>query len=314
MFTFKLFILFILFIFLSAFTSAPVFNQYDVSLKVTGFKESKKETNSDNSIIKKEQFLELEKSTNKKIVSLYIVLTIMLMVLFYFVYQNDKLKRKNKQKDIQQKIQLNIINAGIDGQENERKKIASFLHDNINSLLSSVGLHLNTFTVQNAIKSEELLKAKTILEEAHDRLRDMSHELIPTLLVRFGLVYALEDLCEKNSNSGLLFQFTSSVPTTTRYNEKFEIKLYFIVSELFSNIIKHSGAKNAQISLHEKQNRLIIIIHDDGKGFNAEKLNQEGFGLNRIRARIKKLKGNFTIISRANDNTGTSIKIKVPTL
>jgi signal transduction histidine kinase len=236
------------------------------------------------------------------------------MVLLYFVYQNDKLKRKNKQKDIQQKIQLNIINAGIDGQENERKKIASFLHDNINSLLSSVGLHLNTFTVQNAIKSEELLKAKTILEEAHDRLRDMSHELIPTLLVRFGLVYALEDLCEKNSNSGLLFKFTSSVSTTTRYNEKFEIKLYFIVSELFSNIIKHSGAKNAQISLHEKQNRLIIIIHDDGKGFNAEKLNQEGFGLNRIRARIKKLKGNFTIISRANDNTGTSVKIKVPTL
>jgi signal transduction histidine kinase len=311
MFTFRIFILSV---FLSTFINAPVFNQYDVSSKATGFKESAKEINFDNGIIKKEQFLELEKSTNKKIVSLYIVLTIMLMVLLYFVYQNDKLKRKNKQKDIQQKIQLNIINAGIDGQENERKKIASFLHDNINSLLSSVGLHLNTFTVQNAIKSEELLKAKTILEEAHDRLRDMSHELIPTLLVRFGLVYALEDLCEKNSNSSLQFEFTSSVPTTKRYNEKFEIKLYFIVSELFSNIIKHSDAQKAQISLHEKQNRLIIIIHDDGKGFNTEKLNHEGFGLNRIRARIKKLKGNFTLISRANESTGTSIKIKVPTL
>ena len=305
---FRILLLFVLLI----LNGTLVFSQNTTS-KVTDFKKSKKEVISNNLTAEK-QLSELETATNKKIVSLFIVLVIMLMVLLYYVYQNDKLKRKNKQKDIQQKIQLNIINAGIDGQENERKKIASFLHDNINSLLSSVGLHLNTFSVQNNVQSEELLKAKSILEEAHDRLRDMSHELIPALLVRFGLVYALEDLCEKNSNSSLQFEFTSSVPTTKRYNEKFEIKLYFIVSELFSNIIKHSDAQKARISLHEKENRLIIIIHDDGKGFNTEKLNHEGFGLNRIRARIKKLKGSFALISRANESTGTSIKIKVPTL
>ena len=306
---FRIFLLFVLLM----LNGTSVFSQNTTTSKVTDFKKSKKEVISYNLTAEK-QLAELEKVTNKKIVSLFIVLVIMLMVLLYYVYQNDKLKRKNKQKDIQQKIQLNIINAGIDGQENERKKIASFLHDNINSLLSSVGLHLNTFSVQNNIQSEELLKAKSILEDAHDRLRDMSHDLIPALLVRFGLVYALEDLCEKNSNSSLQFEFTSSVPTTKRYNEKFEIKLYFIVSELFSNIIKHSDAQKAQISLHEKENRLIIIIHDDGKGFNTEKLNHEGFGLNRIRARIKKLKGSFALISRANESTGTSIKIKVPTL
>ncbi|WP_264538397.1 sensor histidine kinase [Flavobacterium sp. N1736] len=302
----------LLLVFFSGLNAIPVFSQH-ASTPKTGLKELKKEIKV-NIAPEKNQLLELEKSTNKKIVSLFMVLAITMIVLLYFVYQNDKLKRKNKQKDIQQKIQLNIINAGIDGQENERKKIASFLHDNINSLLSSVGLHLNVFTAQNDIKSEELIKAKSILEDAHDRLRDMSHELIPTLLVRFGLVYALEDLCEKNSNSSLQFDFLSSIATTKRYNEKFEIKLYFVVSELFSNIIKHSEAKKAQISLHEKQNNLIIIIHDNGIGFNCEKLNQEGFGLNRIRARIKKLKGSFAIISRENDNAGTSVKIKVPVL
>ncbi|PWB28169.1 sensor histidine kinase [Flavobacterium sp. HTF] len=250
---------------------------------------------------------------DKKIVSLLIILVIMLMVLFYFYYQNNKLKRKNKQKTIQQKIQFNIINSSIDGQENERKKIALFLHDNINSLLSSVGLHLNTFSALNNIESDEINKAKIILEEAHDRLRDMSHELIPTLLVRFGLIYALEDLCEKNSNSNIDFQFSSSVPTDKRYNERFEMKIYFITSELFSNIIKHSKATKARISLNENKNQLIIIIHDNGIGFDADTLKEtEGFGLNRIRARIKKLKGNFKIISRANENTGCSVRIKVP--
>jgi two-component system, NarL family, sensor kinase len=262
--------------------------------------------------IKKEQ-LQLIKTDNKKIVSLLIILVIMLLMLSYFYYRNGELKRKNKQKDIKQKIQLNIINSGIDGQENERKKIAAFLHDNINSLLSSVGLHLNAFSTQNNIHSEELSKAKAILEEAHDRLRDMSHELIPALLVRFGLLYALEDLCEKNTTHHIHFHFLSSIPGEKRYPEKFEMKIYFIVSELLNNIIKHSGASKAQISLRENENWFILIIQDNGKGFNADKLNQtEGFGLNRIRARIKKLKGSMTILSKENGSNGTSVKIKIP--
>jgi len=253
----------------------------------------------------------LEQLRNKRVVSLSIVLIIILFFLFYFFYQNNKLKEKIKRKDTKQKILLNVINAGIDSQELERKKIASFLHDNINSLLSSVGLHLNTYTAQNNLKSEEIQKAKAILQEAHDLLRDMSHELVPSLLVRFGLIYALEDLCERNTNSSIQFEFSSTIPTDKRYIEKFEMKVYFIVSELFSNIIKHSNAKKAQISLHETNHQFIITIYDDGKGFKTEKLNEaEGFGLNRIRARIKKYKGSLSIVSKVNE--GTSIKIKIP--
>ncbi|TDP02081.1 sensor histidine kinase [Flavobacterium sp. 245] len=248
---------------------------------------------------------------NKKIVSLTILLVIILFFLFYFFYQNNKLKQKIKRKDVKQKILLNIINSGIDTQETERKKIASFLHDNINSLLSSAGLHLNTFTAQNNIESEEIRKTKDILAQAHDLLRDMSHDLVPSLLVRFGLIYALEDLCERNSNSSINFQFSSTIPTDKRYVEKFEMKIYFIVSELFNNIIKHSNAKTAAINLKENQNIFIIKIDDDGVGFDTKKTNAtEGFGLNRIKARIKKFRGTFNIISKVNH--GTTIKIKIP--
>lgn len=248
---------------------------------------------------------------DKQIISLSIVLVILLFFLFYFFYENNKLRRKIKRKDIKQKILLNVINAGIDSQEVERKKIASFLHDNINSLLSSVGLHIKTFTTQNEVKSDEIQKAKDILQEAHDLLRDMSHDLVPTLLVRFGLIYALEDLCERNSNSHINFEFSSAILTEKRYIEKFEMKVYFIVTELFNNIVKHSDAQKAKISLSEKNNQFVIIIHDNGRGFETEKLNNvEGFGLNRIRARIKKYKGNISITSKTNE--GTSVKIQVP--
>jgi len=290
-----------------------VFSQEKVFSEEISIQKSKLQIDEHKIADKDNQMQELEKLTNKKIVSLYIILVIMLLILFYFVYQNNKLKQKIKRKEIRQKIQLDIINASIDAQENERKKIAGFLHDNINSLLSSVGMHLNAFSVHNDIKSNELLKAKSILEDAHDRLRDMSHELIPALLVRFGLVYALEDLCEKNSNSELQFEFSSSIDPEMRYNEKIEMKIYFIVAELFNNIIKHSSANKAELSLNEKQNLLIIIIKDNGKGFKTDKLKDvEGFGLNRIRARIKKYKGNISITSKVNE--GTSIKIKVPAI
>lgn len=260
---------------------------------------------------KNEELQELERFQNKKIVSLTIVLFIILFFLLYFSYQNNKLKQKIRRKDIKQKILLNVINSGIDNQESERKKIASFLHDNINSLLSSVGLHLNTFTTQNNIHPEEIKKAKAILAQAHDLLRDISHDLVPSLLVRFGLIHALEDLCERNSNSIINFDFSSSISSNKRYIEKFEMKIYFIVSELFNNIIKHSNAQKASIILKENNNQFIIKIKDDGKGFNAKKINEvEGFGLNRIRARVKKFKGSIEVVTEVDQ--GTFIRIKIP--
>ncbi|MBE8726685.1 sensor histidine kinase [Flavobacterium hungaricum] len=289
------------FIFLIVLSSSPVFSQNN--LKQNTVTTTVKSSTAD--------FQKSEQLRNKKVVSLFIVLIIILFFLFYFFYQNNKLKQKIKRKDIKQKILLDVINSGIDSQEIERKKIASFLHDNINSLLSSAGLHLNVFTTQNQIESDEINKAKAILAEAHDLLRDISHDLVPTLLVRFGLIYALEDLCEKNSNSTISFEFSSSILSEKRYPEKFEIKIYFIVSELFNNIIKHSNAQKAQIILKEKDQHLIIHIHDDGIGFKTQKLKEaEGFGLNRIRARVKKYKGNLAITSDAGK--GTSVKIQIP--
>ena len=302
MFFIRLFALLLLFL---SSNRNPVFSQQKDSFKfvIQTSPKSKK--------IPTAELHQYKQLRNKKLVSLSIVLIIILFFLFYFFYQNNKLKQKIKRKDIKQKILLNVINAGIDHQEIERKKIASFLHDNVNSLLSSAGLHLNVFTTQNNINSEEIQKTKAILAEAHDLIRDMSHDLVPALLVRFGLMYALEDLCERNSNSNTYFEFSSTIPTEKRYVEKFEMKIYFIVSELFNNIIKHSDARKAVIQLKEKNNQFTITIHDDGKGFKAKKINDiEGFGLNRIRARIKKFKGSFDIISKPNE--GTTIKIRIP--
>jgi signal transduction histidine kinase len=248
---------------------------------------------------------------NKQVSVIIISLLLLIIIVFYFLFQNSKLKQKNKLKDIQSKIQENIINASVSGQEMERKKIANFLHDNISALLSTAGLHLSIFSAKNLLESAEILKTKVILSEAHDRVRDLSHELLPSLLTRFGLFYAVNDLCEKNSNSSIGFEYSSTMETATRYNEDYEMKMYFIIMELSNNIIKHSNAVNAFISIEEKNKSLFIHVQDNGKGFDSNEYNTiEGFGLNQIKARINNMGGEITVLSKIK--SGTSIQIKAP--
>ncbi|PJJ08761.1 signal transduction histidine kinase [Flavobacterium sp. 1] len=259
----------------------------------------------------KQDILIEEQSKNKKIVIIVLLILICTIISFYYFFQNTHLKQKNKLIDIQSKIQGRIINASIDGQELERKKISTFLHDNISALLSSAGLHLNVFTSQQKSQAEEINKTKEILEEAHKQIRNLSHELMPALLVRFGLLYALEDLCEKTSNSRIKIAFNSLIKIKKRYNEDFEMKLYFIIAELINNIIKHSNATHASINAEETASSLIIHITDDGTGFKTNQFETlEGFGINQIRARVNNMKGEFVINSAPNK--GTAIYLKVP--
>jgi signal transduction histidine kinase len=133
---------------------------------------------------------------------------------------------------------------------------------------------------------------------------------LPVLLARFGLLYALQDLCEKNSNSNILFEYESDIAITKRYSEEFEMKIYFITTELLNNIIKHSEATLAKVIIKEQNSLLHIQVYDNGNGFDTTLNHIEGFGITQIRARVDTMKGLFIINSKVG--TGTTITIDVP--
>ena len=262
---------------------------------------------------KQQELLQLEKiMERRKLIALVSILFISI-ILFYFYIQNSRLIQKNRLNGLRYKIQQNIINATLSGQEMERKKIAYFLHDNISALLSTAGIHLSILNSKTDPKNEELTKTIALLNEAHDKVRDLSHDLIPALLVRLGLFYAVEDVCEKNSNSKLQVDYESSVDKEKRYSDEFEIKIFFIISELINNIIKHSSASTAKVSIDQNENLLTIKVFDNGKGFDTNQFNTlEGFGINQIKSRINAMKGRISIDSKLD--MGTIITIDVPTL
>jgi signal transduction histidine kinase len=240
-----------------------------------------------------------------------IMLFAALLVLTYIFYRNYRLKRENELDKIVNETQIKIINATIDAKENERKSIAETLHDSVSALLSSANLHLQATKAQ--LKTgypQEITKAQTIVNEASVKIRDLSHELISSVLLKFGLAFAVHDMCQKYSNSEIsLFSDDDGIK---RYEQNFEIKIHNIIEELVNNILKHSKAKNASIILaHRDNNMLSIRMNDDGIGFDAKNAKMKGgLGLSHIDARIKVMKGVFNIVS-SKDN-GTSIFILVP--
>ncbi len=262
----------------------------------------------------KSKKLEDEQLLNRKIIIFFASLFGLSCILFYFFYQNLQLKQRNKIKEIDSAIQENIISASMDGQELERKKLAETLHDNISALLSSAGLHLSAFMANSGEQSTtEISKVRALLKEAHDRVRDLSHELVPPLLAKLGLVYALEDLCEKNSNSVMQFQLVSPLSSEKKFPDDFELRLYFIITELFNNIIKHSKASEAWLYMEETNNQLHIKVSDNGVGMDLNTLSStDGFGLTQLKARIKALNGTIQITSNKQQGTEVTLQVPVP--
>jgi signal transduction histidine kinase len=122
------------------------------------------------------------------------------------------------------------------------------------------------------------------------------------------LSVAIQDVCEKSSNSSIKLNCESK--NMERFDQNFEIKMFNIISELINNILKHSNAKIGTIKLEQINGKLQVIVFDDGKGFDVDKVQgKSGIGLSQVEARIKAFEG---IIKLKSNATGTRIYISVP--
>ena len=222
----------------------------------------------------------------------------------------QELLQQQKLEKIRTEAQIRILNATLDGKETERKQIAETLHDSVSALLSSANLHLQA--CKKLFKGPipvEVDKSQDIIHEASQKIRDLSHTLVSSILLKFGLAYAIKDMAEKYSNSQLEILYETQ--NIQRYDQDFEIKLHNIIQELINNTLKHSEATTASILLVEKDEKLLLSIKDNGKGFDKLQVpKKDGLGINQIDARIHMMKGKFDI--KSENNKGTLVTIELP--
>ena len=271
-----------------------------------------------------EEQRKLLEAKDSKTTLLFAALSLLALIISGVIIYNYKLRQKNLRlklsensliqqqsiEKIKSDAQTKILNATIDGKESERKEIAEILHDNVSALLSSANMHLSATKKQfNGGTPIEIEKTQAIILEASQKVRDLSHNLISSVLLKFGLEYALKDVAKKYSNSQIKFEVYAQ--NINRYNQEFEIKIFNIIQELTNNILKHSKANYAKITIKQEKNQLTVLVNDDGVGFSTSSSSiSNGIGLNQIEARVEMMNGKLFIDSA--ENKGTRISIIVP--
>ena len=208
---------------------------------------------------------------------------------------------------LQNKKQQELILAISETQSEERKRIAQDLHDSIGGSLALTKSKFEVAKKNLKAPSIEMDSALETLEQTTQQVRQISHNLMPGELVRFGLVAAINTLLENLNEEEINAQFHSN-QGEERLEPLKEIQLYRIVQEALQNVLKHARANNLFIQLNKHQEHLTLMIEDDGKVIVQD--SEEGMGLKNIKQRVQLLKGIFTIDSAPE--RGTILNIQIP--
>ena len=239
-----------------------------------------------------------------------------LLLLGVVFYRN----RQHRQKVALQKAILHqqdlATKAVITAEDNERKRMATHLHDGVGQLLTAANMNVS---VLNEYKDDPenfktiVKKTSNILSDAINDVRTLSHQMMPNMLIKNSLSNALRDLIEKISSPKLAVNLQIE-GLDNELDQNIQVTLYRIIQECINNTIKHSGADKIDISVVQTDQKITTEIRDNGKGFDpvATLEKKEGLGLQNMTRRIELLKGKTRIESAAG--RGTKIAIEIPTV
>jgi two-component system NarL family sensor kinase len=203
------------------------------------------------------------------------------IILFVVFYQKKMIQEQLKRQQLELDFQQRMMEAALESQENERRRLAADLHDSVGGMLSTIRVGLTTIAKQIP-NPTSIDQAKQMIDDTINSVRRISLDLMPSTLEKFGLVPALKEICER-------FQSGALIPVNFQENgelkfidQKRELKIFRIVQELINNAIKHAQATAIHVSIHAADDEVSIQVEDNVIGFDPalmHTLTQSGKGL-----------------------------------
>ncbi|MBP9689451.1 MAG: sensor histidine kinase [Bacteroidia bacterium] len=246
-----------------------------------------------------------KKRTQLLLVVALLITFILATLLFYFSYTN-KLKRKAIELQVEQEKQRNI--AIIAAEDEERKRIAKDLHDGAGQHLSAVKMNLSAFAERQP--AQELNNVMNLLDDAVKEVRNVSHMMMPAVMLTNGLCGAIQNLVSKINGNKSIQITTQFVDLDNKLSEKIQTTVYRITQESLNNIIKHAQATIVDIQLIQYPDYLLLMIEDNGKGFDLANISH-GMGLRNIESRALYINAKLHIDSSIGN--GTTLTLEIPT-
>jgi two-component system, NarL family, sensor kinase len=291
--------------------------KYIDSMKVTDMNARFSEMETRYQTLEKEQQIAEQKyAINKRnyLIGGIIVLLLLGALLAYNYYKRFKLKKEQQLQAEVMKQQELATKAVMEAEENERRRIATELHDGVGQMMSAARMNLSAFESDlPPIAPETKTKFETIIslvDESCKEVRTVSHNMMPNALLKKGLAAAVREFIDKIDNKVLKIDMYAE-GLNERIDANTETMVYRVIQECVNNVIKHSGANHLDISLINDADGLSITIEDNGKGFEAKDASKfEGIGLKNIKSRVAFLKG--TVEWNSQPGNGTLVAIQVP--
>jgi len=236
-----------------------------------------------------------------------ILLLIVAIIVYTFLHQKKVNHFRQKIHDEEIRNQQSVFNALQEGQEKERTRLAEELHDGIAAKLSGLKMnleYLKTNSHENINLIETIFKG---MAETVDEVREISHNLQPYFFNEKDLEQLISTYIDQLNSQNTCkygFSFNSSHEALA---VTIKLHCYRIITELLYNVYKHSKASLASVQVNIEENKVEIVIEDNGVGFYNNETN--GIGIMNIRNRIKICKGSLHIDS---SEKGTSVIINIP--
>lgn len=220
------------------------------------------------------------------------------------------IKNQVELRRLQDVQQQELLQAVIETQESERKRLAEDLHDSVGQVLSAIKLKLHKLDKVNGDENTNALLTDTrkLTDECIQEIRNIIHNVLPPVLTDFGLIDALQALCAKmDQNTSMQVVFTRKL-NDERFPAEVELTLYRIAQELFGNVVKHSEATTVNVELTREKTMLTMTFRDNGKGFNLDSV-RHGFGLKNLQSRAQLINGKIHIYTKPLSGTLTTINV-----
>lgn len=216
-----------------------------------------------------------------------------------------KFEAEHEKAELEKRSYAAILNA----EEGERKRIAMELHDGLGQLLSAAKLNVSVLEdVATGEDREAFDNAGLLIDQSIDDLRQISHNLMPSALIRLGLLPALNDMASKINSGRQVKVSVTAQGIEQRLPENFEIALYRVVQESVNNILKHANAANILIRLLKNGEAIDLEITDDGRGMDTgSEIKGKGIGWDDIRSRVSMFNGKMRLYSRPGEGTRLNI-------
>jgi signal transduction histidine kinase len=233
-----------------------------------------------------------------------VVLIVVGIVLLYFIVTAIRYQRRSL------RLHKERIQAEIDTLENERKRIASDLHDELGPLLSAVKLQINSMDTTNKGDLEIINKSSHYIDSIITKLREISNDLMPNTLLRKGLKNAIVEFLD-NCQDAYKLPVKFICEQDFKLEQDKEINLYRIVQEITHNTAKHARASLLIIRISINDGRLLLMTADNGIGFDffSKIRNNSGLGLRNLQSRTEVMAGEFTCVSTPDKGTAYTIEI-----